>query len=71
MLTLGITDPLFVGYSLSDVVVELDGQVCEITTGTLGSFDCQLPTNSDGTPILSAGTYHASVSITGSGVVEP
>ena len=71
VLNLGITDPLNVGFSLNDVVVGLDGQTCPITTGTLSNFNCQLPTNTDNTPIIAAGNHHASVTITGSGVVQP
>lgn len=59
ILTLSLTDPSLIGYTLSDVTVTLNGQPCTINnlTSPISSFQCTLPTNSDGTPNMQAGTY--------------
>ena len=70
-LRLGISDPQSANYSLSDISVTLDGQECTSLTGILSDFTCQLPTNADGSPIISAGNHHAEITISESGTVNP
>ena len=70
-LRLGITDPLSQNYTLSDISVTLDGQECTGLTGTIDDFTCSLPTNTDGTPIIRAGSHHAEITINSVGTVNP
>ena len=62
-LRLGISNPQSQNYSLSDISVTLDGQECTGLTGTISDFTCQLPTNTDGTPTIRAGSHNAEITI--------
>lgn len=69
--TLTLTDPMPIGYNLSDVTITIAGQPCTISNlaSPISSFTCQLPTNSDGTANIAAGSYFPVVSIAQSGSV--
>ena len=69
-LRLGITDPLNQSYPLSALIVTLDGQECTGLTGVLSDFTCSLPTNTDGTPTIRAGSHHAEVFIQEGGSIH-
>jgi hypothetical protein len=58
-LTLSITDPASIGFTLAQLIVVMDTQTCTIVAGgTLSSFQCNLPTNTvGGSPVLRAGSY--------------
>ena len=43
--------------ALSDLTITLNGQSCTTLTGTLASFKCQLPVNTDNSPVISAGDH--------------
>jgi hypothetical protein len=64
-LTLSLTDPSNLGYSLADVTVSLGGQPCAIvsTANPISSFQCQLPANPDGTACMPAGSYMPVVTV--------
>ncbi len=68
-LTLNNTDTL-ISIDLSDIKVTLDNQPCVNLTGDVDSFTCELPTNSDATPILTAGSHYPVVTISGLGIVS-
>ena len=42
-------------------MIILDGQPCQPITGTFISLQCDLPTNTDGTPTIRAGNHNAKV----------
>lgn len=69
--TLTLTDPAPIGYTLSDVKITIGGQPCTITTlsDPITSFTCQLPTNTDGTANVNAGSYLPVVTVKQSGSV--
>jgi hypothetical protein len=71
-LTLGVSDPASIGFTLSAINVEMDNQTCTIVPGgTLSSFKCNLPTNTlDGSAILRAGQYLPVVEVTGVGFTK-
>jgi hypothetical protein len=69
--TLSMTDPANLGITLSNVTITIAGQPCTISSlsSPLSSFTCQLPTNSDGTANVSAGSYLPVVTNTYTGSV--
>lgn len=71
MVTLSLTDPAQIGYNLSDVTITIAGQPCTILnlTSPIGGFNCNLPTNSDNTANVPAGSYFPVVTIKQSGSV--
>lgn len=72
VVTLSLTDPSSIGYTLDQVTVTIGGQPCTIinpSTSPISNFQCQLPTNSDSTPTMPAGSYVPEVSIDGVGMV--
>lgn len=74
ILTLNLTDPSMLGYPLTDVTITLDGQPCTIidpSNSSIDNFQCRLPTNTDGTPIVRAGIYLPVVNIANVGIVQP
>jgi hypothetical protein len=73
ILTLSLTDPSNIGYSLNDVSVVFNNQPCTIinaATSPISNFQCQLPTNSDLTPTIQAGSYIPSVTVSQVGLVN-
>lgn len=72
VVTLSLTDPASVGYTLDQVTVTIAGQPCTIInpgSSSISNFQCQLPVNSDSTPTIEAGTYMPEVGIQGIGLV--
>lgn len=69
--TLSLTDPSNIGYMLTDVTISIGGQPCTITntSASVGSFQCQLPTNADGTANVPAGSYMPTATIAQTGSV--
>lgn len=65
VLTLSLTDPTLIKFSISDVTVTLNKQACTIMNGSIAisNFQCQLPKNSDSTPILTAGTFYPVITV--------
>ena len=55
--------------SLQDISVTLDNQLCTGVTGTLSSFTCILPQNTDNSPIIKAGDHFPVVLIDGLGYI--
>ena len=64
-----MTDPQAWNYPTSDLTVSVDGQPCTITGGTFTSFTCTLPTNGDGSPVLTAGDWFVKVLVRNMGQV--
>ena len=56
-LGLTIAVPTGMTLALTDLTITLDGKACITPTGTLASFTCQLPINTDNSPIISAGSH--------------
>jgi hypothetical protein len=57
-LNLTITDPASLGFNINQLKVNMDNQICTIVPGgTISLFQCDLPKNSDSTPIIRAGNY--------------
>ncbi len=56
-LSVTLTDPAALNAPLSDISVKLDNQPCTNLVGTMTSFTCTLPKNSDNTPILTVGSF--------------
>lgn len=71
VVTLSLTDPGLIGYTLSDVTVTIGGQPCTIANlaSPIGGFTCNLPVNSDNTANVPAGNYFPVVTIKQSGTV--
>ena len=56
-MTISLTDPQSLGFALSDITVQLLGVTCVVDqSGTIGNFDCEFPTNQDGSAALPAGS---------------
>lgn len=55
---------------LKDLTVTIDGKSCTNLVGTLANFTCDLPKNTDNTPILSAGSHYPVVTIKGMGTAD-
>jgi hypothetical protein len=70
-LTLSLTDPGLINYSLQDTTVTLAAQPCTIsnTASPISNFQCTLPVNTDATPTITAGTYTPLVTVTQVGLV--
>ena len=66
-LTLSVSPPQL--STIDNVTVVFDTKPCTSLSGTLSNFTCELETNSDGTPIIRAGSHNAVVNIEGYGVV--
>lgn len=72
VVTLSLSDPASIGFTLDQTSVTVGGQPCAIinpSTSPISNFDCQLPTNTDSTPTMTAGSYFPEVSIDGVGMV--
>jgi hypothetical protein len=69
-LSLIISDPGSLNAPLSDITVLLDNQPCTNLQGTMVSFTCDLPKNSDDTPILTAGSHYPVVRVNPVGLVS-
>jgi hypothetical protein len=69
--TMSLTDPANLGYTLSDVTPTIGGQPCTIvdTSAPITNFQCELPANTDSTPIMPVGSYMPVVKITQVGQV--
>lgn len=67
--TLSLTDPSAINYQLTDVTIKIGGQPCTITNtaAPISNFQCQLPTNTDGTANVPAGSYMPSATIAQTG----
>lgn len=62
-LDVSLSNPQNWTYVTDDLSVSLAGSLCTIISGTLENFQCTLPTNSDGSPILSAGEWFVKVQV--------
>lgn len=69
-LSIEITSSAPISAGLNDISVTLDGQLCANLTGTVNSFACDLPTNPDNTPVLTAGSHYPQVTISQLGLVS-
>lgn len=56
-------------YSTSDLIITIDGQDCSAPTGTISSFECTLPTNSNGNALLTVGSHMPTIYVEGVGYV--
>jgi hypothetical protein len=64
--TLSLTDPAALNYSLTNTAVKIANQPCTInspSTSLISNFTCQLPSNPDNTPIIQAGSYTPVVTV--------
>lgn len=69
-LELVINNPTSTNIVLSDLTIILDGQKCINLVGTLNNFTCDLPKNTDNTPILSAGNHYPVVTVKNIGTIN-
>ena len=72
VLTLSLTDPALINYTLLDTTVALGNQPCTINnaaTTSISNFTCSLPNNPDNTPTIQAGTYTPVVTVAQVGTV--
>ena len=69
-LGLSINNPTNNTIMLSDLAIELDGQPCINLVGSLSSFTCDLPKNTDNTPIISAGDHLPVVKVNRLGLID-
>jgi hypothetical protein len=69
-MSLALTDPGNLKAPLSAIKVTLDNQPCTDLAGTMLSFTCKLPKNTDNTPILTAGSHLPKVTISPVGIVS-
>ena len=68
-IALTITDPTSIGFATSTVSVSVGGQTCtEVGGSTLAAYSCTLPTNTDSTPIIVAGSVTPLVAIATYGI---
>ena len=70
--TLSLTDPAALNYSLTNTAVTIANQPCTInnpSTSPISSFTCQLPSNPDSTPVIEAGSYVPVVTVDQVGIV--
>lgn len=65
-----ITNPTTTTIVLSDLTITLDGQTCTNLVGALSNFTCDLPKNTDNTPIISAGSHYPIVTVKNIGTIE-
>lgn len=72
-LSFTINNPLTINPILTDLTVILNDQKCINLVGTFVSFTCDLPINVDNTPILVAGSYFPSVTLSNIGelLIDP
>ena len=73
IVTLSLTDPGSIGFSLSDVTINIGGQTCTVInlSDPINNFQCQLPVNSDSTPTVPSGTHMPIVTVTQVGQISP
>ena len=57
IVTIQMSDPQNWAYDTSVLSIKLDGQTCTVASGTFTSFTCQMPTNTDSSPVLTAGDW--------------
>lgn len=57
VVSITMTNPQNYPLPTSFINVKVGGHVCTFVSGTLTDFQCELPANSDGSPILDAGEY--------------
>ena len=62
-LSLTLNDPGTINAPLNTITVTLDNQPCSGLTGSMTSFTCNLPKNSDNTPVLTVGSHFPQVVI--------
>lgn len=70
VVSINLSNPSVINYTTSQLTVTLDGQPCTITSGTFDSFHCQMPTNTDASPVIRAGVYNSSVLLDGVGLLH-
>ena len=73
IVTLSLTDPGSIGYSLSDVNIVIGGQNCTVinVADPIGNFRCQLPVNSDSTATVPSGSHMPIVTVSQVGLISP
>jgi len=69
-LSLTLSDPGQINAPLNKITVILDDQPCTNLQGTMVSFTCELPRNSDNTPTITAGNHYPTVMIESLGYVS-
>ena len=69
-LNVNVSDPDSTITSLNLLTVTVDGQNCVNFTGTTTNFNCKLPTNSDNSPILTAGAHLPVVNLPSLGILS-
>lgn len=66
-----LSNPLSLSYSVDMLTVKIDGKVCIVNAGgSFSSFTCQLPVNADASPILRAGDYNAEIMLMEVGLIN-
>lgn len=71
LLTIELSNPASINVSVLAFTVIFDDQPCTVLNGTIESFICALPQNTDGTPIITAGSNIPSVFIPKIGYIMP
>lgn len=56
-ISVAISDPLNQNFATALLTVKVDGQLCTIASGAFASFTCTLPINTNGSPVIRAGSY--------------
>lgn len=63
IVSIGLSDPSSINAALEKLTVTIDNKPCNSLTGTMTSFTCSLPKNTDNTPMLTAGTHYPVIKI--------
>ena len=71
VVTLSLTDPASLGYTLNEVTIDIGGQPCSVINPSdpISSFTCQLEQNSDSTAQVPTGSYMPIATISSFGQV--
>jgi hypothetical protein len=69
VLNLNISDPETAIKALKDITITLDGLACQNLAGSTTVLHCDLQTNADGTPIITAGNHLPVVSVSPWGIL--
>jgi hypothetical protein len=71
-LTLNVSDPGEIGFTLAQINVTVAGTRCRTNIGySISQFSCTLDHNTDGSPILETGSYTPQVEVVGVGFAAP
>lgn len=61
--SISLSDPQNLNSPLINLTVTIDSKPCTALTGTMASFTCELPTNPDNSPVLTAGNHYPMIKI--------